>query len=254
MKRKIIKYGLIIISLSVLIISVFSLYKSLNHKTFPNVEKLINEKKKNNYSDKDKNKYKTEEYVNTLPTAREEYGNNEILARIEIPNLKVNTLVARTSNNVYYLNNNLYKQPDDKGAVFFDYRNRDLLNDKQINLYGHNTDYEPYLNQLPFVNLEAYIDKDIFDNYKDIYLSLDEKQVHYKVIAVKIVNNSDNEHMKVIFYSDNDFIIHANKLFSNTLYIEDNLKINPTDRLIVLQACHYNPRDSYILVIGREVK
>lgn len=254
MKRKVIKYAIISISLIVLIICGYQVFKSFNHKTFPNVEKLIEEKKKKNYSDKDDNKYKVEDYVNTLPESRREYNNDDIIGRIEIPNLNINTLVVRTSNNVYYLNNNLYKQKDDKGTVFFDYRNRDLVNDKQINLYGHNTEYEPYLDKLPFVNLEAYNDKNIFDNYKDIYLSLDEKQVHYQVIAVKIVNNSDNEHMKVIFYSDEDFLNHTKKLLTNTLYIEDNLKISKDDRLIVLQACHYNPRNSYILIIGKEVK
>ena len=223
-KRIIIYIGIILLS-SILSLGLSIVYQEYKQKTIPSVEKLIKEKKEQNYSDKDDyKKQKKEEiinYTNEIPSYREQYGNQYIMGRLEVPNLNINALVTRAGNNSFYLNNNLYNQNDGLGVPFFDYRNTDLANDKQINIYGHNTRNEKYFSQLPFINLEAYTDRNIFNNYKDIYLSIDEKKVHYEVIAVKIVNDSNNEHMKVIFRSDEDFLNHVGRLLRDSLY-KDN--------------------------------
>jgi sortase B len=232
----------------------YYVYDKTTTKTIPKVDNLIKEKKKINYKDKDNNKIDVKEYVNKLNDYRSQYGNSNIMGKLDIPNLGIESLIVRTSNNEYYLNYNLYNQYDGLGAPFFDYRNTDLANNRQINIYGHNTRNEKYFDQLPFINLEAYTDKNIFDNYKDIYLSIDEKQIHYEVIAIKIITNQDNEHMKVIFYSDEDYLNHVTKLLKNTLYKENNMTISKDDKLIVLQVCHYNPEGTYLLVIGKEKK
>lgn len=255
-KKKIIIYIGIILLSSLLSLGLSIIYQEYKQKTIPVVEDLIKEKKQQNYSDKDDYKEQKKEeiinYTNEIPAYREQYGNPYIMGRLEIPNLNINALVTRAENNAFYLNNNLYNQKDGLGVPFFDYRNTDLANNKQINIYGHNTRNEKYFSQLPFINLEAYTDKNIFNNYKDIYLSIDEKKVHYEVIAIKIVNDSNNEHMKVIFYSEEDFLKHVGRLLQDSLYKDTNLEITSNDRLIVLQVCHYNPPDTYLLVIGKE--
>ena len=60
--------------------------------------------------------------------------------------------------------------------------------------------------------------------------------------------------MKIIFRSDEDYIQHIRKLLQNTLYKESNLEITTEDRIIVLQVCHYNPPNTYLLIIGKEEK
>lgn len=223
-------------------------------KLVPPVKKIVDEKEKNNYKDKDDNKKDVNTYVNNLPSYRQQYNNQFIMGKLEIPNLNIDSLVTRASNNEFYLNNNLYNQYDGLGVPFFDYRNTDLANNKQINIYGHNTMNEQYYDRLPFINLEAYTNENIFKNYKDIYLSIDEKQIHYEVIAVKVITGRDNEHMKVVFYSNEDYLQHVSKLLQNTMYKENNLEITANDKIIVLQVCHYNPPNTYLLVIGKEVK
>lgn len=220
----------------------------------PSVNQLIDEKKKIGYKDKDDKKIDVEQYVNHLPEYRSDYGNDSIMGKLEIPHLNIDTLVARASNNEYYLNYNLYGQWDGLGVPFFDYRNQDLSHNRQVNIYGHNTQRAEYYSQLPFTNLEAYVDQNIFENYKDIYLSIDERQVHYEVVAIKILTDGNNEHMKLNFSSDADFLQHINRLFSGSLYMSDHASFTAQDRLLVLQVCHYNPMGSYLLVFGKEVK
>lgn len=228
------------------------IYDTFIDNTIPSVEKLKKEKEKNNYSDKDESKDVTN-YVNELPNLRVQYGNNDILGKLEITQLNINTLVMRTVNNSYYLDRNINKQVDGLGVPFFDYRNQALATNRQINIYGHNTQNVNFLSQLPFVNLIAYTDKNIFDNYKKVYLSIDEKQVEYEVIAVKIITDGNNEHMKLIFYNDEDFVNHAAKMINGSLYT-NNATVTKDDRLLVLQVCHYDPPGSYLIVICKEKK
>lgn len=218
----------------------------------PSVKELIDDKKNKDYpQDKEE---EVENYVNLLPGYRNQYNNPNIMGRIEIPGLNIDTLITRASNNSYYLDYNLYNQYDQIGAPFFDYRNLDLSNNRQINIYGHNTQNTNIYDKLPFINLEAYTDRKIFDTNKNIYLSIDSKKIHYEVIAVKILTDANNnEHMKLIFYSDEDFLVHANKMLSDSLYVRDNLSIKAQDKLIVLQICHFNPANSFLLVIGKAV-
>ena len=159
----------------------------------------------------------------------------------------------RSVNNEYYLNRNVYHQVDGLGLPFFDYRNQSLSTNRQINMYGHNTQNQNFIDQLPFVNLTAYTDKNIFDNYKKVYLSIDEKQIEYEVIAVKIITDGNNEHMKLIFYNDNDFVNHAAKMINGSLYTS-NATVTATDKLLVLQVCYYDPPGSYLIVICKEKK
>ena len=229
----------------------YNLYEKSNPKLTPGVKELIDEKKKSNYSKKEE-PIITNNYINQLPEFRSQYNNPYIMGKLEIPNLNINTLVTRYTDNNYYLDNNLYNQRDGIGAPFFDYRNTDLKNNKQINIYGHNTTNPNIMDQLPFINLAAYIDENIFRNYKDVYLSIDEEQMKYKVIATKIIDGSDNEHMKLLFYSSEDYLNHVSKLLQRTMYKDSMLEITVDDSLLVMQVCHYNPPNTYLLIICKK--
>lgn len=221
----------------------------------PTVKELKDKKEKINYSDKNSYQYNpsNSSYINNLPNVRKQYGNNNIIAKLEVPGLEIDTYVARSTNNEYYLNHNIYNNYDELGYPFVDYRNRDLKNNRQINIYGHNSQVEELQDKLEMINLRAYLDKNFFDNYKYMYLSIDEGKYKYRVEAIKIVTSSDPEHMKVIFYGNNDFVLHTEKLYKNTIYKRTDTTISPNDKLLVLQICNYNPPNSYLIVIGKQV-
>ncbi len=254
MKKKNILIDILIFIIPVILcIGGYYIYNEyIKEPGIPSVNKLIKEKEKSGYSDKDDNKINVNTYTNQLPTFRSQYNNPDIMGRIEIPNLNIDTLIVRTNNNDYYLNYNLNKEWDGLGAPFFDYRNTSLNTNKQINIYGHNTLKEEYYSKLPFTNLEAYINANIFKNYKDVYLSIDERQIHYEVTAIKIITNNDNEHMKLIFNDDYDYVTHLNKLIKGSIYTRDNISYDASSKILVLQICHYDPIGSYLLVICKE--
>lgn len=187
-------------------------------------------------------------YINNLPTFRTQFNNEDIKANLIIPGLGINILITKTDNNEYYLNHDIYKKSNALGNPFIDYRNNEMLNDRQINIYGHNTDNERYFKDLPFTKLQSYTDKNFFDNNKEVVLDIDETELRYQVIAVKVITKSDREHMSMIFYDENDYTTHLEKLLQNTLYY-DNTSVDKNSKILVLQACNYNPKDTYIIVI-----
>ena len=247
--KRIITYSLIFLIPTITLISIFLSYNYYLNKEKELEVKTINEDKKEEKKEQ-KEKY-VEPYINELPEARQTYNNQNIMGRIEITNMNINNYVTRTSDNSYYLNYNLYNVYDQIGAPFFDYRNTNLNTDKQINIYGHNTQNNKILDKLPFTNLEQYTNQDVFNNNKDIYLYIDERKVHYEVIAIKIITD-DVEHMNIVFDNNKKFVEHSKKLLANALYSRD-AEITKKDRLLVLQICHYDPMGSYLLVIGKEV-
>lgn len=255
-KNNTFKTLLIIIAFIGLFIGGYYLYNWIEGKYFevPSVKDLIYQKGQIDYSDKDRYQYSPNTtYTNELPNVRSQYGNNNIVARLEIPGVDIDTYVTRAQDNAYYLTHNIYNQYDKLGYPFADYRNRNLNEARQINIYGHSSQVESLHDKLELINIRAYLDKNFFDNYQYMYLSLDEAKYRYRVEAVKIVNSSDPEHMKVVFYGDNDFINHTQKLYQNTIYKREDTTITARDKLIVLQICNYNPPKSYLLVIGKQM-
>ena len=243
----------IIILIAAFVLGSFGIYKYFfedNSYLTPTVKEIIKESKDNPGG----NSEVIEPYVNELPGYRQSYNNDYIVAQLKMSSVKIDTLITRAKNNSYYLDHNLYNGYDTMGTPFIDYRNTDLANNRQINIYGHNTQYSQYYDKLPFTNLEAYTDENVFNNYKDVILNTDSGQYKYKVIAVKVVTDVDYEHMKVVFYSDSDWLQHVNKLLSNTMYIDSaSANIGVNDKLLVLQACHYDPMGSYILIICKKI-
>ena len=251
MKKRIIN-GVLILALIVIFGMLgYLIFDYFNEKNNPNynVEKVIEKVKKEEKVETQPAK----EYVNELPTFREQYNNEYIQARLRIPNIQLDLLVTRTNDNDYFLEHNLYKEYDGIGTAIFDFRNISLLTDKQINIYGHNTENTTIYDKVPFVKLEAYTDENIFNNARDIYLDIDEKEMQYKLIAVKVSGNDNNEHMLIEYSDDEQFINHVNKLLSGSMYIDNNSSISKEDRILIIQTCHYNPRDTYLILIAKEV-
>ena len=209
------------------------------------------EKDKDKEKEKEKEPY-VEPYVNNLPTYRNDYGNPNIMGMIEIPGIFSNILVARSSDNEFYLDRNLWNQYDGIGVPFFDFRNVDLDNAKQINIYGHNSPNPNILDRLPMSRLINLLDANTFNTYKDLYLYTDTKKVHYEIIGAKIISKDNNSHMTINFYDDEDFINHTNNLLNGSINRRD-VSINKSDRILVMQTCYYTPPNSLVIIICKTV-
>lgn len=172
---------------------------------------------------------------------KKEYGNEDIIGSISIPGTDINTLFVKPANNTYYLNHTLKKEKSRIGAVFMDYRN--TFEDKQINIYGHNSNkYD-----VAFKNLRKYLDTDFTKNNDLIYIENEDGVSTYQVFSVK--RTKDNEHMTL---KTNDFIGHINKIRQDALY-DTNIKITESDDILILQTCLLDGTRDYLIVSSRKL-
>lgn len=252
MKKRIVNGILIIVLIVTFGTAGYLIFDYIYEKNDPNynTKKVVKEIKKEEVVVP---QVQEDKYINELPKYREQYNNEYIEARLRIPNVQLDLLVTRATDNDYFLEHNLYKEYDGIGTAMFDFRNTSLTTNKQVNIYGHNTENSAIYDKVPFVKLEAYTDENIFNNARDIYLDIDEKQLHYKLIAVKVSGNDNNEHMLLEYNADDSFVSHVNKLLSGSMYIDSSNVIGKDDRILVIQTCHYNPRDTYLILIAKEV-
>ncbi len=165
---------------------------------------------------------------------------------LEIKSLDLESKIMQANDNKYYLSHNENNESDRKGCIYLDYRNN--IDDHQLNIYGHNSDYY----NLPFKKLEKFLNKDFYTKENIINIRLSDEVRTYKVFLIKIVNNNDNEHMKVKFSSEADFLKHLDKLRKNSLY-DDMEKVSYDEQILVLQTCLYQPKDTYLLVVANRI-
>ena len=192
-------------------------------------------------------------YVNEIDDYRESFNNNDIVARLVIEDIGIDSMITKTTNNSYYLTHNLAGEDDVLGNPFVDFRNElPLGEERQINIYSHNSDYASYQEELPFYKLEKYLDTETFNNAKDIYLYTDEEALKYQVYAVKIITTS-NEHTRLDSKNAETWEKHLNYLVEDTSQCRGKCKLKDTDQLLILQTCNFQPRGSYILVIMKKV-
>lgn len=190
--------------------------------------------------------------IKTIDEYRSEYNNNDIIARLVIKDLEIDTLIAKTSNNTYYLDHDLNKKESNLGSPFIDFRNsNNLSNERQINIYSHNSDYYEYQEQLPFYRLEKLLNEEPFNNAGNIELYTDNEIMKYEIFAIKIVT-TDNEHTVLDSKSEEKWEIHLNKLLSDTKYCKGNCRLGVDEKLLILQTCNYNPKGSYIILIAKK--
>ena len=139
----------------------------------------------------------------------------------------------QSSNNSSYLNHNGYKEYDQYGEVFADYR-IDFDTSKKILIFGHNSSKI----KTPFSNLENYYDKSYYNNHKYITLTLENEVRTYAIFSV-YVETSDWSYMNLKFDSSTDWYNHILKLKNKSLY-DTGVDVENDDEVLILQTCSYN--------------
>lgn len=103
--------------------------------------------------------------------------NADAVAWIKIEGTTINYPVLQTTNNEYYLNNDIYKKADQCGSIYMDYQNDKRLVDKNTVIYGHHIK-----RGIMFAGLEKICAGEL-GNDVDIYIYTPEKSMKFKVFS-----------------------------------------------------------------------
>lgn len=149
---------------------------------------------------------------------------------INIPNTVIDYPVVQSEDNTFYLENNFYREKDISGAIFIDYNN-DIIDDKNLILYGHNM-----RNGSMFADINKFKEKNFFDNGK-IKIIKEGKEYFYEVFSI-FIENSSNVNLKSNFINDDDFYEYIDILKNKSLYKKESIESNISN-IITLYTCSY---------------
>lgn len=234
MKKKIIYYLLIILCLFTFIYSSYQIYgdyKDDQKQELIALEGAVATTKKET----------PETIINNL---KSEYQNNDIVGVIKVPGTNINHAFVQTSDNKYYLSHTIKREKSKLGAIFMDYRN--TFNDKQINIYGHNSNkYD-----VPFKDLVKYKDSEFTKNNDEIYLTTSSGISKYKI---QIVNRTkSDEHMK-IDVNKSSWNKHIKALRQGAIY-DTRKAITMDEDILILQTCLLKDGGNYLIITATKEK
>ena len=174
---------------------------------------------------------------------QKKYNNNEIIGYIEIPKV-LKTPFAKTNNNNYYLEHDLYKNSTPKGTIFMD--NRTNFNDRKVILYGHSGNF----NDLPFLVLNNYIKEDYYKKHKYIYIASKDVTYTYEIFS-SYIETKDYYYINLKDFGGLSWEEHLNKLKNKSLY-KTKAKVDKDSKIIILQTCSTNNKghNKFQLVMG----
>ncbi len=178
---------------------------------------------------------------------QKKYNNTDIIAYIEIPDI-ISFPIVKTTNNDYYLNNNLYKEEDVRGTLFMDYRTN--IEDKKVLIYGHSGKEEG----LPFNELVPYKEESYYKKHPTIYLYTENNKYTYDIFS-SYFEGEDFDYVNINSFNGLTYQEHLNKLKNKSMYNID-ISLEEDSKILILQTCNLNvnSKDKYQLVIGKQTK
>lgn len=167
--------------------------------------------------------------------------NRDTIGWIQVKGTNINYPFVQTGNNDFYLEHSFNKNHNNAGWVFMDYRNNNIVFDKNTILYAHGR-----LDNTMFGSLKRILNNGWLNDKSNhiIKLSTESENTLWQVFSVyKIPTTSD--YLKITFNNDSEFIKFGNMLLDRSAY-NFNTKIDSNDKILTLSTC-YNDSDKVVL-------
>ena len=160
------------------------------------------------------------------------YLNDDMVGWLKVDGTSINISVVQTTDNDYYLENDLYKKKSLTGWVFADYRNN--FSDFNMNtiIYGHNMANGTMFGTMYKVNNSNWLNS---DKYHYIKFNTKNKKTIWQVFSVYTIDPVV-DYLQVKFESDNSYNNFLNKMKSRSIH-DFGVDLSSNDKILTLQTC-----------------
>ena len=158
--------------------------------------------------------------------------NPDTVAYLKVKNTNIDYIVVKGSDNDFYLNHNFNKKKNIAGWIFVDYRNKMDGTDKNLIIYGHNTQ-----DGSMFGTLKNAMEKNWQQNKDNqkIILITEEGTSFYQVFSTyRIV--AEDYYIKTEFNNDEDYQQFLNKIYYRSNY-NYGVTVDKNDKILTLSSC-----------------
>lgn len=158
--------------------------------------------------------------------------NKDTVAYIKVNGTNISYPVVQSSDNEFYLKHSFDKSYSTAGWIYMDYRNKNILNDNNTIIYGHNM-----LNNTMFSELTKMTDNSFFNTDNNNYLTLitDKKTTLWKIFSVYI-SNPDTYYLTTNFANKDNYLNFLNTIKTKSKN-NFNVELSENDRILTLSTC-----------------
>lgn len=166
----------------------------------------------------------------------EMYSNDEIVGYLKIEGTTIDYPVVQHTDNEFYLEKNIYKEPDVSGWVFLDYENSIVNFDKNTIIYGHNMKQD-----IMFHALRNYRSEDFFNEHRYIVFNTLYEDTVWEVFSFMKTHVSLN--YLQVQPNDKEYKKLLSDIKSQSMY-DTGVDVNITDKILNLSTCSVDPAES----------
>lgn len=161
--------------------------------------------------------------------------NSDVCGWIQVNGTNINYPFVQTTNNDYYLTHSFYKDFNEAGWVFLDYRNNIQSLHQNTIIYAHSRiDTTMFGSLKKLLNSNWYNDK----NNHIIKLSTKKQNTLWQVFSVYHIPTT-SDYLKIDFDSPEQFSNFAKMLQDRSVY-SFNTSVDGNDKILTLSTCYSN--------------
>ena len=158
--------------------------------------------------------------------------NSDTIAYLKVGNTNIDYVIVKGSNNSYYLNHNFNKESNIAGWPFADYHNKFDGTDKNIIIYGHNTQDNSMFGSLKNILTEAW-----YNNEENLVVDLVTENGfnQYQIFSIYTIIREDY-YINTNFKSNEEYLKFLNTLKKRSIKKFD-IDLNEDDQILTLSTC-----------------
>ena len=169
--------------------------------------------------------------INSVNFSELKSTNSDVVAWLMVDGTNINYPIVQTTNNDYYLNHDIVKDPKASGWTFMDYRNDVNMGDDNTIFYGHNL-----LNKTSFGSVSnIFTDGWVKNSNHYIIVRTPTKRYVYEVFSIYYIG-PEVYYLQNDFYSDSEYKEFLDKLKSRSKY-KFSATVSTRDKIITLSTC-----------------
>lgn len=180
--------------------------------------------------------------------------NKDMVGWLKIEGTNIDYPVMQTGEDEgdYYLHHDFNKEESVSGSLFLDARNDFVNRDTNLIIYGHNM-----RDGSMFGRLKNYMDKEYWEQHKEIVFDTIYEKVHYSIVAVCLskVNYQDDYTFRYYNFlnaeSKEDFDAFKANIQQLTAF-EQTVDISYGDELLTLSTCNSYIEDGRLFLVAKK--
>ncbi len=159
--------------------------------------------------------------------------NEDVVGWLKVNNTNVDYPVVKGEDNEFYLNKNLYKEKDENGWIYMDYRNNDKELKQNTIIYGHNM----YYSGVMFGTLSKASYKSWYTKEENLTISFNTmyETMDWQIFSIYHVNKT-NDYLVTDFANENDFFDYINMVKKRS-FRNFGVEITANDKILTLSTC-----------------